>query len=297
VSYSVNKANTNINITQDSPDPSTSGDPVTVGWQLTVSSPGAGTPTGTVTVTLSGGSATCNAPVSAGSCVLPGPTVTGSRTITASYSGDGNFNGDTDTDGHTINATNSAPTATADNYSVNEDATLTVNSANGVLSNDSDPDSGDDLDAIVETQPQHGQLSLNGGNGSFSYKPDDNFNGSDSFTYHATDGLANSNTVTVTLTVNPVNDAPVAQDDAFSSGALGITIDPPGVLSNDSDVDGDGLTAVLDNDVGNGTLSLNPNGGFTYTPNALFTGDDSFKYHANDGTANSGQVTVTIHVQ
>jgi VCBS repeat-containing protein len=297
VTHTVNKANTNINIIQDSPDPSTSGDPVTVGWQLTVTSPGAGTPTGTVAVTLSGGSASCNAPLAAGSCVLPGPTVTGSRTITASYSGDANFNGDADTEGHTINATNSAPTATADNYSVNEDATLTVNAANGVLANDSDPDSGDDLDAIVEIQPQHGQLNLNGGNGSFSYKPDDNYHGPDSFTYHATDGLANSNTVTVSITVIPVNDAPVAQGEDFNSGTLGITIDAPGVLANDSDVDGDGLTAVLDNDVSNGSLSLNPNGGFTYTPDALFTGDDSFQYHANDGSSDSGKVTVTIHVQ
>jgi VCBS repeat-containing protein len=297
VSHTVNKANTNINITQDSPDPSTAGDAVTVGWQVTVSSPGAGTPTGTVTITLSGGSATCNAPVASGSCVLPGPTVTGSRTITATYSGDANFNGDTDTEGHTINASNSAPTATADNYSVNEDATLTVNAANGVLSNDSDPDSGDDLDAILENPPQHGQLSLNGGNGAFSYKPDDNYHGPDSFTYHATDGLANSNTVTVSITVNPVNDAPVAQDDEFNSGSVGITIDAPGVLGNDSDVDGDGLTAVLETNVSNGTLSLNANGGFTYTPNLLFTGDDSFEYHANDGSTDSGKAKVTIHVQ
>jgi VCBS repeat-containing protein len=297
VSHTVNKANTNINITEDSPDPSTSGDAVTVGWQLTVSSPGAGTPTGTVTVTLSGGSATCSAALAAGSCVLPGPTVTGSRTITASYSGDANFNGDSDTEGHTINASNSAPTAVADNYSVNEDATLNVNATNGVLKNDSDPDAGDDLDAIVENLPQHGQLNLNSGNGAFTYVPDPDYNGPDSFTYHATDGLANSNTVTVTITVDPVNDAPVAQNDEFNSGASGITVDQPGVLGNDSDVDGDGLTAVLDNDVDNGTLLLNSNGGFTYVPNLGFTGDDSFKYHAEDGTTSSAQATVTIHVQ
>jgi large repetitive protein len=297
VNHTVNKANTTINITQDSPDPSTSGTAVTVGWQVTVSSPGAGTPTGTVTITISGGTATCNAAVSSGSCVLPGPTITGDRTLTATYSGDANFNGDSDTEAHTINPANGAPTAVADGYSVNEDGSLTVNQGSGVLANDSDPD-GDNLDAEVESGPSHAQsFNFNQGNGSFDYTPDPNFNGTDSFTYHATDGTLNSNTVTVTITVNPVNDAPVAQSDEYNSSFGGISVNAPGVLGNDTDVDGNGLTAVLDNNVSSGTLSLSSDGSFTYTPNLFFTGDDSFSYHANDGTSNSGQVMVTIHVQ
>lgn len=297
VSHTVNRANTTINITQDDPDPSSAGDGLTVHWQVTVSSPGAGTPTGTVTVTISGGPANCNAPVATGQCDLPALTVSGPRTLTASYAGDGNFNGDNDTESHTVNSLNGAPTAVADGYQVDEDQTLNVPGGNGVLANDTDPD-GDNLDAEIENGPAHAQtFNFNSGNGSFSYRPTADFNGTDSFTYHATDGSANSNTVTVTITVNPVNDAPDATNDEYNSGSLGVTVSAPGVLTNDTDVDGNSLTAVLDNDVSNGTLSLNSDGGFTYTPNPLFTGDDTFKYHANDGTSNSPQATVTIHVQ
>jgi hypothetical protein len=297
VAHNVNKANTNINITQDSPDPSTSGDAVTVAWQVTVSSPGAGTPTGTVTVTLSGGSATCNAAVAAGSCVLPGPTVTGSRNITATYSGDANFNGDSDTEGHVVNASNSAPTAVADNYFVNEDATLSVNSTNGVLANDTDPDGGDDLDAIVENLPQHGQLNLNGGNGSFSYQPDDDYNGPDSFTYHATDGLANSNTVTVSITVNPVNDDPSfteGPDQEVSSLAGSQTIDnwatniSPGpneagqTVSFNVSTNHDEAFAVLP--------AVSPSGTLTFTPNLrLDTIDVTVTVQAQDNLGATSQ--------
>ena len=70
----------------------------------------------------------------------------------------------------------------------------------------------------------------------------------------------------------------------------------PGVLANDTDADGNPLTAVLDTNVTHGTLALNANGGFTYTPTTGYTGPDSFTYHANDGTANSNIVTVSLTV-
>ena len=69
-----------------------------------------------------------------------------------------------------------------------------------------------------------------------------------------------------------------------------------GVLTNDSDVDGDSLTAVLVSDVSDGTLSLVSDGAFTYTPNNGFEGMDSFTYKANDGSEDSNTVTVTIDV-
>ncbi len=100
---------------------------------------------------------------------------------------------------------------------------------------------------------------------------------------------------TVTITVNPVNDDPVAVDDAY-------TVDEDEVLSgynvldNDTDVDGDPLTAILEDDVAHGTLSLQPDGTFTYTPDANFHGTDSFTYKAYDGTAYSNTATVTITV-
>ncbi|BCS35928.1 hypothetical protein TBR22_A51630 [Luteitalea sp. TBR-22] len=101
---------------------------------------------------------------------------------------------------------NVAPTATADSYTVAEDATLTVNAASGVLANDTDGDL-DPLAAVLVSGAAHGAVVLNA-DGSFTYAPGGDFNGTDSFTYKATDGSADSGTVTVTLNVTAVNDSP-----------------------------------------------------------------------------------------
>ena len=101
---------------------------------------------------------------------------------------------------------NDAPVAVNDAYSTNEDAALVV-AAPGVLANDSDVDSGT-LTAVLVSGPSHGTLTLNA-NGSFSYTPALNFNGTDTFTYKANDGTLESNTATVTIAVTAVNDAPV----------------------------------------------------------------------------------------
>ncbi|TLM66684.1 MAG: tandem-95 repeat protein, partial [Actinobacteria bacterium] len=194
----------------------------------------------------------------------------------------------------TVTPVNDAPVAVADSYSTAEDTTLTV-AAPGVLTNDSDVD-GDPLDAVLDTDVSNGTLVLNA-DGSFTYVPDADWNGSDSFTYHANDGTADSNIVTVDITVTPVNDAPVATGDSYSTAEdTTLTVAAPGVLGNDTDVDGDPLDAVLDTDVSNGTLTLNADGSFTYVPDADWNGTDSFTYHANDGTADSNVVTVDITV-
>ena len=101
--------------------------------------------------------------------------------------------------------TNQAPVAAGDAYSTAEDTALTV-AAPGVLGNDSDPD-GDSLSAVAGSGPSHGSLTLNA-NGSFVYTPAANYNGSDSFTYRASDGTLTSNLATVTITITAVNDAP-----------------------------------------------------------------------------------------
>jgi hypothetical protein len=111
--HTVNTANTTTTITEDNPDPSASGASVTVKWTVTVNSPGAGTPTGNVTVTVSGGAETCNAPVATGQCSLA-LTVTGSRTITATYAGDSNFNTSNDTESHQVCGSTTVTTS-ADN--------------------------------------------------------------------------------------------------------------------------------------------------------------------------------------
>ena len=107
-------------------------------------------------------------------------------------------------------------------------------------------------------------MTLNA-DGSFTYSPDANFNGSDSFTYWANDGSADSDTATLSITVNPLNDAPVAVDDGYTVDQdTTLNVLAAGVLNNDSDVDGDTPTAVIVVGAGpnNGTLTLNGNGSF-----------------------------------
>ena len=194
----------------------------------------------------------------------------------------------------TVTATNDTPAGVADAYTTAEDTVLTV-PAPGVLGNDSDPD-GDPLTAVLVTGPGHGSLSLNA-NGSFSYTPAADFNGSDTFTYHANDGTLDSGLATVTITVTAVNDAPVATNDAYTTDEdTALTIAAPGVLGNDSDLDSSTLTAAVVTGRGRGTFTLNANGTFTYTPAADFNGTDAFTYKASDGSAQSNLATVTITV-
>ncbi len=225
-----------------------------------------------------------------------------SYTPAANYSGpdsftykanDGTLDSNTATVSINVTAVNDAPAATADSYTVAEDATLTV-AASGVLSNDSDVDSGT-ISAVLVSGPAHGTLTLNA-NGSFTYSPVANYNGPDSFTYKANDGALDSNTVTVSITVTPVNDTPIALADSFTvveDGTLAIPAN--GVLANDTDVES-ALTAVLVSNVTHGTLTLNANGSLTYSPAANYNGPDSFTYKANDGALDSNTVTVSISV-
>jgi len=195
----------------------------------------------------------------------------------------------------TVNPVNDAPVAGDDAYSVDEDEVLTV-AVPGVLGNDTDPD-GDALTAILVSGPSNGTLTLNA-DGSFVYTPDADSSGTDGFTYKANDGAADSNIATVTITVNPVNDAPVAVDDAYAAAQNAtLPVAAPGVLANDTDPDGDALTAILVSGASNGTLTLNADGSLVYTPDADFNGTDSFTYKANDGALDSNVATVTISVE
>src|SRR5437899_10600410 len=93
------------------------------------------------------------------------------------------------------------------------------------------------------------------------------------------------------------NKPPVANNDSYSVNANStLTVQAPGVLANDTDQDGDPLTALLAANVSHGTLTFNANGSFNYTPTNNFTGTDSFIYQANDGKALSGNAAVTITV-
>jgi large repetitive protein len=209
-------------------------------------------------------------------------------------SSDGSATSDTANVAVTVNAVNDAPLANDDSYDVDEDTTLTVE-APGVLGNDTDVE-GDELTAVLVTDVSHGSLTLNS-DGSFAYSPDPNYSGSDSFTYRANDGTESGNVATVTITVNAVNDAPVAANDAYDTDEdTTLNVSAPGVLGNDSDVDGDSLEAALVSGVSHGSLMLNADGSFSYEPNGNFNGEDSFTYQASDGEADSNVATVTITV-
>ena len=187
---------------------------------------------------------------------------------------------------------NQPPVANDDAHAVDEDDTLTV-SAPGVLGNDTDPES-NPLTAVLIGDVSNGMLSLNS-NGSFNYTPNANFNSSDSFTYAANDGVSNSNTATVTITVNPINDAPVANNDSATTNEdTAVVID---VLANDTDVDPtDTLSVQSVTEGANGIVVVNGDNTVTYTPNAAYTGDDSFTYTISDGNGGTDTATVSITV-
>ncbi|MDP9264709.1 MAG: Ig-like domain-containing protein [Chloroflexota bacterium] len=197
--------------------------------------------------------------------------------------------------GTITNDDNSPPVAVNDAYSTAEDTTLTV-VAPGVLTNDTDAN-GNSLTAVLGVGPIHGSLTLNS-NGSFSYTPAANYNGSDGFTYKANDGALDSNTATVALTINPVNDAPVAVNDAYTTDEdTLLTVAAPGVLANDSDIDSATITAVLvSGPLHAASFTLNADGSFSYTPAPDYNGADSFTYKANDGALDSNTATVALTI-
>lgn len=110
--------------------------------------------------------------------------------------------------------------------------------------------------------------------------------------------LYNLNYVTVTSSdTPPANAAPVAVDDTYSTTQdTSLNISAPGVLANDTDADGDPISAILVTGPANGTLDLNPDGSFTYSPVTGYNGSDSFTYKANDGTLDSNPATVSISI-
>jgi VCBS repeat-containing protein len=190
---------------------------------------------------------------------------------------------------------NDAPTAVNDAFSLDEDGSLTVNGASGLLSNDSDPD-GDTLIPTLASQPLHGTVSMNS-DGSFNYTPEANYNGLDGFSYLVSDGVNNSDVASATITINPVNDLPVGVNDEFTTDEdTPLEIAAPGVLVNDTDVDGDALSSILVIPPQHGTVTLGSDGALLYTPEANFNGADGFSYKANDGSADSEATAVTVNV-
>jgi subtilisin family serine protease len=202
---------------------------------------------------------------------------------------DGNGGSDTATVDVTVNPVNDAPVAVDDAASTDEDTSVAL----GVLANDSDVE-GSPLTVTNLTQPTNGSVVASA-DGTVTYTPDPDFNGSDSFTYTAYDGSVNSTAATVAVTVSPVNDDPVAADDSVST-----TEDNPviiDVLGNDGDPEGDSLTVVSVGPAGNGTVEINADSTVTYTPDTGFSGLDVFTYSIEDGNGGSDTASVGVAVE
>ena len=246
-------------------------------------------------------------------------TVTGS---TIKYTPDANWNGqeilsytvadeagEKDAGTITVNVTpvNDAPSAAADTVSINEDSSVLVH----VLNNDTDVDMNAALNASVQEplsvetviqQPAHGTAEPE--EDGIRYTPADDFNGTDSFTYRATDGNYGS-VATVSVTVRQVNDNPLAAgDSASTTDGDEVLID---VLANDTDIDTDALlnldelhsrSGFMVTSAGtpsHGTVAIK-NGKISYLPGATFAGTDSFAYTMADGHGGSGTAIVNVTV-
>ncbi len=222
-------------------------------------------------------------------------THNGSETTSDSFTytlSDGNGGTATGTVAITVTPVNDAPTADADVYSLNEGGTLNQ-TAPGVLVNDTDAE-GNTLSVSVKTNPSHGTLTLNS-NGSFDYVHDGSETTTDSFTYNLSDGNGGAATATVSLTITPQNDEPVAVTDDYSVAAgASLNQTAPGVLANDSDAENGTLTASVKTQPSHGTLVLNTDGSFTYTHDGSSVVQDSFTYEVSDGTG--GTATGTVHI-
>ncbi|MEM1255078.1 MAG: tandem-95 repeat protein [Cyanobacteria bacterium P01_H01_bin.21] len=187
--------------------------------------------------------------------------------------------------------TNTPPVAGDDSGTVDEDAQITLN----VLANDTDADN-DSLSLVSVLPGSNGTTAIVGNQ--VLYTPNADFNGTDSFSYTVSDGNDGTDTATVNITVNPVDDAPVVTNTAPVANDDTVTTDQDTavqvqVLTNDSDAENDGLTIVSTSDATNGTTLIN-NNQILYTPNTGFTGTDFFTYEINDG--NGGTDTATVNV-
>jgi VCBS repeat-containing protein len=184
-------------------------------------------------------------------------------------------------------------TANDDAYAAVHDRLLSI-AAPGLLANDS----GLAPAAAKLTDPGHGTVTVNA-NGSFRYQPDTGYVGADAFTYEARVlnlGVLVTDPATVKITVT--NAVPIANDDAFvATTGVQLTVAAPGVLKNDSDADGDALTAILVDGGGNGSFTLSSDGGFTFTSGGSFVGTHLFTYRVSDGITTSAVATLSIDVR
>ena len=185
---------------------------------------------------------------------------------------------------------------------VNDELTIDEDSSGGgnVLDNDTDADTDHLLLSVaasgaIVTPPVHGTATLSS-DGIFTYRPDRNYHGSDSFTYRASDGALESDLTTVAITITPLNDPPIAGNDSTSTAEEVVVAG--NVLPNDSDTEtaSADLRATLVSGVSHGLLMFASNGDYIYTPAPNYYGTDSFTYKVNDESLFSNEATVNITI-
>nr|WP_241879484.1 Ig-like domain-containing protein [Psychrobacter sp. PraFG1]UNK06295.1 Ig-like domain-containing protein [Psychrobacter sp. PraFG1] len=240
----------------------------------------------------------------AGTTVPANGSVTIGSDGTYTYTPNANFNG-TDSfsyivnDGNggtneytvdvTVEAVNDAPTASNTTITATEDTDAT-----GSLPEASDVDGDAITYAAGTTAPANGSVTI-GSDGTYTYTPNANFNGTDSFSYIVNDGNGGTNEYTVDVTVEAVNDAPTASNTTITATE---DTDATGSLPEASDVDGDAITYAAGTTVpANGSVTIGSDGTYTYTPNANFNGTDSFSYIVNDGNGGTNEYTVDVTVE
>ena len=261
-----------------------------------------------------------------GSAVTAGEDITAANLGSLTFTPSSNWNGSTGFDWNasdgtvmagasrrvniTVSSVNDPPVSVADSYTLSEGGTLSVTSANGVLSNDSDTD-GNSLSAVKVSDPLHGTLSLNS-NGAFTYSHNGSETTGDSFTYKANDGTTDGNTVTVTLTINPVNDPPVVSDVNKTGQEDNIVSFSLADFSGSfTDPEGNSLSKIIINSLpSNGVLKFSTVniqaglevlseliGSITFTPASNWNGTTSFDWNGSDGAlyaSSSKKVNITI---
>ncbi|TQK04776.1 Ig-like domain-containing protein [Herbaspirillum sp. SJZ107] len=215
----------------------------------------------------------------------PAANYNGADSFTYTVS-DGHGGSNTYTVEVTVNPDNDAPVA-ADTAIVTAEGTV----KRGTLPQATDLDH-DTVTYAKAADPAHGTVSIDAG-GSYVYTPAAHYNGSDSFTYTVSDGHGGSNTYTVDIDVTPVNDAPVAADSAITTVEDTVKT---GTLPRATDVESDTVTYAKAGGPAHGTVSVDADGRYTYTPGANYNGADSFQYTVSDGHGGSNTYTVEVTV-